>query len=150
MLSLSDRGRNYIKGKEELRLQSYLDIGKIWTIGWGNTTINGAPVTEGMIINLPVAEALFNGKMQEFLDFIEKCVRVPLNQNQIDALASFIYNIGKSGFLNSSLLTAINAKMIINEDLFTRWNKVRVNGALVPSNGLTTRRKEEYNLFVEK
>lgn len=73
-----------------------------------------------------------------------------LNQNQVDALASFTYNVGKFGFAKSSLLTALNSKLLITEDLFTRWNKVRIDGKLVESNGLTDRRKKEYKLFISK
>ncbi len=150
MLKLSLKGTKFITDPphEGLSLKSYQDTGNVWTIGFGTTEINGQPVTEGMIINEKVAWALFHGKIQEFLDYIEKAVQVPLNQNQVDALASFTYNVGKFGFAKSSLLTAINAKMIINEDLFTRWNKVRVNGVLTVSNGLTARRKREYKFFM--
>lgn len=152
VFKLSSRGAKFIidPPHEGYSAKSYLDGASVWTIGFGTTRINGQPVTPGMIINEPVAWALFYGTIQDFLDHIQRLVKIPLNQNQIDALASFTYNIGKAGFGMSSLLTAINAKMIINEDLFTKWNKVRVNGVLVPSNGLTARRKREFKLFMSK
>lgn len=149
MYKLGEDGERLIKSIESLRLESYKDVVNIWTIGWGTTDLNGASITEGMIINEPVAEALFRGKVQEFLDFIQNTVRIDLKQNQVDALCSLIYNIGKRAFLSSSLLIAINAKMIINEDLFTRWNKGHINGQLIELNGLTKRRKKEYSLFIE-
>jgi len=150
MSKLAKRGRDLILSSEGLRLESYQDPAGIWTIGYGTISLNGSPVISGMIINKLVASALFEGKVQEYLDFIDKCVRITLNQNQIDALASFTYNLGKGALLNSSLLTAINNKMIINEDLFTRWNKAHVNGELVELPGLTKRRKAEYELFMSK
>jgi len=150
MSKLAKQGRDLILSSEGLRLESYQDSTGIWTIGYGTISLNGSPVTSGMIINKLVASALFEGKVQEYLDFIDKCVRVTLNQNQIDALASFTYNLGKGALLNSSLLTAINNKMIINEDLFTRWNKAHMNGELVELPGLTKRRKAEYELFMSK
>lgn len=154
MLKLSERGAKFITEPphEGLSLIAYPDSAGVWTIGFGTTTLNGAPVTRGMEINTPVAWALFNGKMQEYLNAIERLVRVRLNQNQVDALASFTYNIGINGFASSSLLKAINAKLIINEDLFTRWNKITdpKTKKKIVSNGLTNRRKREYKLFMEE
>lgn len=152
MYKLSAKGAKFITNPphEGLSLKAYPDSGKVWTIGFGTTKLNGYPVSAGMEINEPVAWALFYGTIQEFIDHIERSVKVPLNQNQVDALASFTYNVGKFGFSKSSLLTAINAKMIINEDLFTRWNKIRVDGLLVPSKGLTDRRKREFKLFMSQ
>jgi len=150
MSKLAKRGRDLILSSEGLRLESYQDAAGVWTIGYGTISLNGSPVISGMIINKLVASALLEGKVQEYLDFIDKCVRITLNQNQIDALASFTYNLGKGALLNSSLLTAINNKMIINEDLFTRWNKAHVNGQLVVLLGLTERREAEYELFMSK
>jgi lysozyme len=147
---LSAKGAKFITNPphEGLSLRSYPDSGGVWTIGFGTTMLNGYPVSEGMEINPPVAWALFYGKIQEFLDYIERLIKVPLNQNQIDALASLTYNIGKTGFSQSSLLTYINSNKPIVEDLFTRWNKIRVKGVLTPSKGLIDRRKREYKLFM--
>jgi lysozyme len=149
MFKLSDKGVKLLTNSEGLELESYKDSANVWTIGYGTTTLNGYPVEPAMRINEQVAWALFMGKINETLDFIEKVVRVTLNQNQVDALCSFTYNLGKTNLLNSSLLTAINAKMIINEDLFTRWNKAHVNDKLVELPGLTIRRKKEYALFTK-
>lgn len=149
-MKLGHRGANLITEFEELRLESYPDLGGVWTIGFGTTKLNGQPISAGMKINEPVAWALFYGDVQESLNHIEKVVRVSLNQNQIDALCSFTYNLGTGALSNSSLLQSINAKLIINEDLFTRWNKVRIGGVLKPVNGLTRRRKKEFDLFMDK
>lgn len=147
-MKLGLKGRELIQGFEKLRLESYPDSGGVWTIGWGTTTLNGAPVTKGMVINKLVADALFDGFVQDVIDHIERLVKTPLTQNQLDALVSFTYNVGKNGFAKSSLLTTIKAKLLVNEDLFTRWNKGRVNGVLVELPGLTKRRKAEYKLFI--
>ena len=147
---LGTKGFKLIIDIEKLRLESYEDAVNVWTIGYGTTRLNGYPVSAGMVINEPVAHALMYGECQDILKLIENAVSINLNQNQVDALVSFAYNIGKQGFISSSLLTAINSKMIINEDLFTRWNKGRVNGVLTVLNGLTKRRKREYQLFTSK
>jgi lysozyme len=147
---LGSKGAKLITGFERLRLESYSDVAGIWTIGFGNTTLNGYPVAAGMIINEPVAWALFYGSIQDYLDFIGKIIRIDLNQNQVDALCSFTYNLGKSALAHSGLLTAINSKFIVNEELFTIWNKARIDGRLTPLDGLTRRREAEFDLFMSK
>ena len=76
---------------------------------------------------------------------VERCindVRVPLTQNQYDALVSFTFNVGCNAFLNSTLLKKIrNNDYDANEIL--RWNKS--NGKVIK--GLTERRKREMRLF---
>lgn len=147
---LGSKGFKLITEFESLRLESYLDPVGIWTIGYGTTMLNGSSVTKNMRIGESVAVALFTGEINTKIEFIGKIVTVSLNQNQVDALASLVYNIGTTGFANSTLLAFINAKSIIIEDLFTRWNKGRVNGKLVVLNGLTRRRKAEFELFMRK
>jgi len=149
-LKLGSAGAKLITEIEELRLESYDDGTGTWTIGYGTTRLNGSSVSKGMKINELVAWALFYGDCQDRLDHIDKFINVELNQNQIDALVSFSYNLGKTALFQSSLRTAINSNQPINEDLFTRWNKARVNGILTPLAGLTRRRKAEYKLFMSK
>ena len=76
---------------------------------------------------------------------VERCindVRVPLTQNQYDALVSFTFNVGCNAFLNSTLLKKMrNNDYDANEIL--RWNKVK--GTV--TKGLTVRRKREMRLF---
>lgn len=150
MLQLSPSGVTFLHDAEELRLTSYPDSKGVWTIGWGTTRIDGKPVRPGMTCTEEQALAWANADCREALDAIEASVRVPLTQNQIDALCSFAYNVGIGGFKSSSLLRAINSRQPIAEDLFTRWNKIRdpKTGQLVVLNGLTNRRKREYKLFI--
>ena len=76
---------------------------------------------------------------------VERCIndaRVPLTQNQYDALVSFTFNVGCNAFLNSTLLKKMrNNDYDANEIL--RWNKC--NGKVIK--GLTERRKREMRLF---
>lgn len=147
MYKLSSNGFKFITNFERLEIEAYLDSAGVATIGYGTTELNGWPVALGMLINEQVANALLMGSCQSRLRMLESCIRVDLNQNQVDALVSLSYNIGQKGFLSSSLLQAINNKLAITEDLFTRWNKVRSNGILVDSQGLIERRKSEYKLY---
>lgn len=150
MYKLGESGVKLITEFEGLRLKSYLDQAGVWTIGYGTTRLNGSPVTKDMEINKPVAIALFKGDCRDRLIFLDNCMVDNLNQNQVDALISLSYNIGKDAFFESSLRKVINNLQPVYEDLFTRWNKIRVDGKLVVSNGLVRRRKAEYQLFVSR
>ena len=76
---------------------------------------------------------------------VHKYVKVPLNQNQYDALCSFVYNLGATNFKNSTLLKKLNKKDYngaANE--LPRWNKQK--GKVL--RGLTIRRQLEKDLFL--
>ena len=80
--------------------------------------------------------------------YISLFVKVPLNQNQFDALSSFTFNLGcgtlehlvsETG-LNQGNYSAVPPKIL-------EYNKSRVNGVLVEVAGLTRRRKWEAGLW---
>lgn len=148
---LSPKGDAFVKDFEQFRAQAYLDQAGIPTIGYGTIRINGEPVKLGMTCTMEQALEWKRADMARFLACIEREVKVPLKQNQVDALASFVYNVGEGALKSSSLLKAINTGKAITEDLFTRWNKVKhpQTGKLIVSNGLTRRRKAEFALFSE-
>ena len=136
-----------IKKFEGLFLKSYLCPASIATIGYGSTMWNdGKKVELGQKITLEGAEILL---MWELKNKANALHRLNLNQNQFDALMSFIYNIGISAFLNSTLfkkaLVNQNDETIRNE--FMRWNKAKVNGKMVVLKGLNNRRIAESNLY---
>lgn len=119
--------------------------GKPWTIGFGTTRINGAPVREGMTISLGEAELAFEYDLERFEKAVRKAVKVPLTQHQFDALVSFTYNLGISAFLSSTLLRKLNRGDYMGAaNEFPRWNK---NDGKV-MDGLTDRRNTERQHFL--
>ncbi|EDV9112271.1 lysozyme, partial [Salmonella enterica subsp. enterica] len=89
----------------------------------------------------------------EFLDNdlrqVESCiserVTVALNQNQFDALVSFVFNVGRQAFSDSTLLKKLNeGNYRAAADQFTRW--VYDNDKFVQ--GLYNRRVAERDLFL--
>ena len=142
-MKISENGLNLIKEFEGLSLKPYLDVVKIPTIGWGNTyytdgkkvTLNDKPISE-----IEATELLSYVAQKDFGDRILQLVKVPLNQNQFDALVSICYNIGMGNFSKSTLLKKINQGDFKGASLeFEKWNKA---GGIVLA-GLVKRRQKE-------
>jgi lysozyme len=128
---------------EGLRLTSYQDPIGIWTIGYGHT---GADVKPGLTINHSQVFILLQQDLERFESGVSKSVKVPLTQNQFDALISFSYNVGLGNFNKSTLLKRLNeANYSGAADQFPRWNKA--GGEILK--GLVNRRNAEAALFRE-
>lgn len=150
--SISKNGIDLIQKWESLELTSYLDTGGVWTIGWGHT----AGVKQGMTITKEKADQLFYSYIEQQtkeLNEILKNVNL-LNQNQFDAISSFVYNIGSSRFSNSTFLQLLKngkfdkaANQLVRRDsngVYHGW--IYDNGRKIK--GLINRRKEEKALFL--
>lgn len=136
-----------IKKWEALRLRAYLPTPHdVWTIGYGHTST----AYEGMTISEKQAEKLLRQDLAWVREALAEHVKVPLSQEQYDALASFVFNLGAANFKSSTLLRKLNAMDYLGaSDEFLKWNKQRQNGRLVVLRGLTRRRKHERELFLE-
>lgn len=160
-MKTSPNGRALIAKYEGLILQSYDDANDhivpvggssrgTLTIGYGHTSAAGAPkVIPGMRITKEQADAILASDLQKVEADVTRLVKVPLNQNQFDALVSFHFNTGSLG--KSTTLRKLNAGDMEGAAaglmLYTRG---RVNGQLIPMKGLVTRRNEEKALFLKK
>lgn len=131
-----------IKESEGLRLRAYLPTpNDVWTIGYGHTKT----ARPGMKITQRGAEELLKQDLAWVEAALARYVKVPLTQNQYDALASFVYNLGATNFKNSTLLKKLNAGDYQGAaDQLPRWNKQK--GKVL--RGLTTRRAKERTLFL--
>ena len=136
-----------IKSLEGFRSEPYQDIKGIWTIGYGTTKDideDSDPITE------EEAEDLLKADLQSAARAITNSVTVPLTDNQFGALCSFTYNVGIGAFEGSTLLKLINENNLSKAgDQFLLWNKVRINGILKESEGLSNRRIIERQLFLK-
>lgn len=136
-----------IKKYEGFSSKPYKCPAGIPTIGYGSTFyLNGNKVTmKDTPISEEVALSILFSVVEDFSKKVEKLLKVPVNQNQFDALVDFSYNLGIGNFQKSTLLKLINNKDFIGASKqFKKWNKS--NGKVL--NGLTNRRKEEEVLFL--
>lgn len=86
--------------------------------------MDGNSVASGMTITAEKSSELLKEDLQWVEDAISSLVRVPLNQNQYDALCSLIFNIGKSAFAGSTVLRQLNLKNYqAAADAFLLWKK---------------------------
>ncbi|WP_337881804.1 lysozyme [Chromobacterium haemolyticum] len=140
-MKTSDAGITLVKSSEGLKLVAYKCPAGIWTNGYGHT---GPDVTPGMVITQAQADALLARDLSRFEAGVARLVKVPLNQNQFDALVCFSFNLGLGALQGSTLLRLLNAGDYAGAAAqFPRWNKA--GGKELP--GLTRRRAAEQSLF---
>lgn len=147
-MKISKQGLELIKGFEKFMPKPYLDAVGVATIGYGTTyyldgtevTMQDAAITEAQASIL--LETIFE---KDFAKYIPENV----NQNQFDAMACLIYNIGSGAFFKSTLRkkVKVNPNDASIEQEFLKWNKGRILGQLVELKGLTNRRKKEAELY---
>ncbi|MEO1430760.1 MAG: glycoside hydrolase family protein [Cyanobacteria bacterium J06632_19] len=149
---ISDNGLKFIADHEGIILHLYNDPANHATIGVGHLVhygpINGSESEEFKCgITKERAMDILRSDVIQAESSVNKLVKVTLNQNQFDALVSFVFNIGKTQFASSTLLAKLN-----NQDYssvpsqLNRW--VHGSGKKLP--GLINRRRDEGNLFESK
>lgn len=149
--TISQNGINFIKSFEGLRLRAYDDGVGVITIGYGTTRYpNGHKVQLGDTCTEKQAEQYLANDLVKFEKAVNELVKVPVNQNQYDALVSFTYNVGVGALSTSTVLKLLNAGDYTGcAKAMLSWNKGRVGGKLVEIGGLTRRRNAEKDLFLK-
>lgn len=127
-----------IKKHEGVRNEPYKDTRGIDTIGVGHVLL---PHESGTTYwSDEVIDKVLKSDLQKCANEIKRSVKVPLNQNQFDALCSLIFNIGVGAFRNSTLLKYLN-KNEKPENISSAWLAWSKQKELKP------RRQKEVNLF---
>jgi len=149
-MSVSDNGVALIKKFEGFVPNLYNDPVGHCTIGYGTLVhkgnCNGSEPEEFKSgVSEQRATELLTEEVNKFAVVINSNVQVALNQNQFDALISFVYNVGEGAFKGSTLLKELNKGNYTNVPTELRkW--VKASGQTLP--GLVRRREEEAGLFV--
>ena len=148
-MNTSEKGVLLIKEFEGLMLRAYKDPGSKnglpITIGYGSTMYtDGSKIKLGDVITKEKAEELLLWEVKNKTNVL-RGLNLKINQNQFDALTSFIFNVGVGNFLTSTLLKRIKVKAndpdIRNQ--FQRW--IYNDGKIL--DGLVKRRKKEADLY---
>lgn len=145
-MQTSPAGIQLIKSFEGLSFTSYVCPAGVLTIGYGHT---GPDVTENQRVTEQQAESLLKKDVAWAEDAVNKDVKVPLNQNQFDALVSFTYNTGAAAFADSTLLRRLNSgedpSTVAKEELI-KWCHGDQGEVL---QGLVRRRSAEIQMFCQ-
>jgi lysozyme len=145
-MKTSQNGIDLIKKFEGCRLKAYKCPANIPTIGYGNTFYeNGNKVKIGDKITQTQANELMLSLLPKYEKTVLNNIKVPLNQNQFDALVSFCWNCGSS----NTLFSMINQKQS-DMNIVGFWTSHYITGGGKELAGLVKRRKEESVLFVKK
>jgi lysozyme len=150
----SSNATKLIQDSESLSLVPYTCPAGHATIGWGHLMHKG-PVTDEdkkTVWTIEHANTILALDVSFYAKAVERAVRMPLNQNQFDALVDWTFNMG-TGRLNEKTCTWLRK---LNEGNYAavpgelkRWNKGIINGVLTELPGLTLRRKKEAELFAK-
>jgi lysozyme len=154
-MKFSENGQEILKKMEGFLSQPENDAAGYPTIGYGHKIKSGerfaflteTTASEVLLKDVPAIEGLLNNY-----------IKTKLNQNQFDALVIFIYNIGITAFLNSSVFTDIQKGNFEEATIpWAKWINITVRQTdettgevikkLIPIKGLENRRAQEINLF---
>lgn len=139
---LSNSGYALIRTFEGYSPYVYKDSAGLDTIGYGHLIVKGEKFTQPLLPEQ--AQKLLVKDARIAVNGVNKGVKIPLKQNQIDALISFTYNVGVGAFHKSTLLRRVNAEKHDQvPPQFLRW--VRAGGKIIK--GLVNRRNAEAELY---
>ncbi|MDO6758768.1 glycoside hydrolase family protein [Tamlana sp. 2_MG-2023] len=153
-LKISQKGIDFIKKWENLKLEAYNDSEDYCTIGYGHL-IKKAKCESFELpdqfkngITKSEAELIFNEDLEPFEQAVKEEIKVPLYQHEFDALVSLLFNTGKS-FLSVGGVNKGDTKIKqnINQKKYIEGANEMIdvnNGGVF---GLTRRRQAEINIF---
>ena len=138
---------SFLKEKEGYRDKAYKDSAGVWTIGYGRTTNpDGSPIKAGQTTNQRAEDKWLTERATSERQAVAKFSKEKgygWGDQQIDAMASFRYNLGPGGFNQLTEGGNRGTEEIIN--MLPEYNKA---GGKV-SEGLAKRRQAELDLFTK-
>jgi lysozyme len=154
-MEVSKNGLDLLRKWEGQATHLYYDAAGLPTIGIGHLLTKSEGASGKIIINYETFRIkdglsdtqclqLLMDDLKEVEDAVDLYVFAELNQNQYDALVSFVFNVGVKAFRKSTLLKLLNQlKYDQVPAQLRRW--IRSGGEII--NGLITRRENEIRLW---
>ena len=140
IMAIAKSTLDFITKEEGARNKAYKDTKGLWTIGVGHLIKDDEKDLINATLTNDQVEELLRSDLKWCSEAVESSVKVPLSQNQFDALYSLCFNIGATAFKNSTVVKRINANDLKGAaDAILMWNKPAV---------LENRRKREKELFL--
>jgi lysozyme len=140
-MKTSQKGIDLIKVFESFSAYPYKCPAGKMTIGYGHVILLNESIRK---VDKKEAENILKKDVEIAEKGVNQYVNIELNQNQFDALVSFVFNIGIGNFYTSTLLHLLNKCDFDGAaNQFLRW--VYAEKRLLP--GLEKRRAKEKELF---
>ena len=149
-MQISNNGRAQIERREGYRNTVYADVAGNQTAGIGHLLTRADGYNIGDYVADTVIQSWFNSDISHVENIMARYITVPLNQNQIDALGSAVFNLGSRLFINADgskthiLADLISGNMQAAAAQLPLWD--HAGGVTVP--GLYARRVAEMNQFL--
>lgn len=147
-MKTSQNGIQLIKFYEGFSAKPYMCPANYLTIGYGHVISQAEKQKTSDLQNFKItkqqAEEILQNDLIRFENSILNLITTKLNQNQFDALVSFVYNLGAGALQRSTLRQKINRgehNQAAAE--FMRW--IYAGGKILQ--GLINRRQAEANLY---
>lgn len=131
---------NYLKKYETFAPKRYFCGCEL--IGYGHqiTKLDNLPQE----ISEKQADSLLRRDFDKSKNFVAK--NTNLTGNKLLAISCFVFNVGSTAFMNSTLRKKIEAGQEIKQEIL-KWNKMMHNGEMVSSSSLSKRRIWEFELY---
>ena len=145
-LGLSAGGERVLKQYEGYRGSVYADLGGVDTACWGTTNFDKGKQR----FTRAECQRYFDRDVQAFATKVNRYLKVPVTQEEFDALVIFAYNVGDGALLRSQLLRYLNAGDCLQAGAeFPKWAYVRSGRSKRLVLGVLNRRFEEQHLFTQ-
>lgn len=133
----------FVKAEEGLRLDPYRDVAGCWTVGYGRRVDAGhQPIARDEAEEMLAADLRYALAFVPDLPWIGDAQRI--------ALASFVFNVGGTAFVHSTMRRKLLAGDMAGAAAeFGRWVYARVGDVPVVVKGLVARRGREQAIFRE-
>ena len=140
LMAIAESTLSFITQEEGFRNKAYKDSKGLLTIGVGHLIRPNEEHLKTATLSDQEVKDLLKSDLKWCSEAVESSVKVPLTQNQFDALYSLCFNIGETNFKKSTVLRKLNQNDYQGAaDAILMWNKPAV---------LEKRRKRERDLFL--